>query len=115
MLYLVIGIIIGIVLGVVAPLQIPAEYSQFTAVVILAVLDSLIGAIRSQAENRYNLIEFVTGLLFYTLISVLIVYLGAKLNIDLYLGLVVVYVFRIMQNIGVLREYYFRRFFEKKG
>lgn len=112
MLYLIVGIILGVIVGLVAPLQLPVEYSQYLAVIVLTLLDSLIGAIRSQAEHRYNLVEFLAGLLFYALFAVFIVYLGEKMHIDLYLGLVVVYVFRIMQNVGILREYYFAKIFK---
>ena len=112
MLYAFLGIILGIIGGAFLPLDIPVEYSRYTAVAILAILDSLIGAICAQTKKEFNVVNFVTGLIFYVFITAFFVYLGDKLNLDLYLGVIVVFMFRIMQNIGVLRDFYFKRFFK---
>ena len=37
--------IVGIVLGLNSPVQIPPGYSRYTAVMILAALDSILGAV----------------------------------------------------------------------
>lgn len=115
MLYAILGIIIGTVLGVLFPATISPEYSRYTAVAILALLDSLIAAIGAQTKKEFNVGNFITGLIFYAFITAFFVYLGDKLNLDLYLGVTVVFMFRIMQNIGVLRDFYFKRFYNKEG
>lgn len=114
MLYAIVGIILGTILGALLPFNIAPEYSRYTAVAILVVLDSLIGAIGAQIKKEFNVANFITGLLFYVFITAFFVFLGDKLNLDLYLGVTVVFMFRIMQNIGVLRDFYFKRFYSKE-
>ena len=113
MLYAFFGILVGVILGVVIPLNIPMDYSSYTAVVILAILDSIFGGICAQIKKEFHIGNFVFGLVFYMVLTVFLVYLGDKLNLDLYLGIIVVFVFRIMQNIGVIRAFYFKRFFKE--
>jgi len=114
MLYALLGIILGIVFGIIAPFNIPLEYSRYTAVAILAILDAIFGGICAQIRKEFNIGNFITGLLFYMFLTAFFVYLGDKLNLDLYLGVIVVFVFRIMQNIGVIRAFYFQRFFREE-
>lgn len=112
MLYSLIGLVIGIVVGIFLPFEIAPEYSRYTAIIILVILDSLIGAIRAQIKGEFNTLDFVTGFLFYGVIALFFIYLGNKLNIDLYLAVIIVFVFRILSNIGIIRHFYFRRFFK---
>jgi len=114
MLYALLGILAGTVLGVFIPFNIPVDYSRYTAVAILAILDSIIGAICAQTKKEFHIAEFITGLILYMFLAAFFVYLGDKLNLDLYLGIIVVFMFRILQNIGVLREFYFKRFFKEE-
>jgi len=114
MLYAILGIIFGTILGIFIPANIPPEYSRYTAVAILAILDSLIGAIGAQTKKEFNVANFITGLLFYVFIAAFFVYLGDKLNLDLYLGVTVVFMFRIIQKVAVLRDFYFKRFYSKE-
>jgi small basic protein len=103
---------LGIIAGAFLPLNIPPEYTQYTAVAILIILDSIISAICSQIKKEFHIGEFVSGMIAYILLGTFLVYLGNKLNIDLYLGIVVVFMFRIMQNIGIVRGFYFQKFFK---
>ncbi|MDD5731650.1 MAG: small basic family protein [Patescibacteria group bacterium] len=114
MLYAILGIFLGTILGAFLPFNIAPEYSRYTAVAILAILDSLIGAIGAQTKKEFNVANFITGLLFYVFIAAFFVYLGDKLNLDLYLGVTVVFMFRIIQKVAVLRDFYFKRFFDKE-
>jgi len=114
MLYALVGIVLGIITGAFLPLDIAPEYSRYTAVAILAILDSLIGAICAQTKKEFNVGNFIFSLIFYVFLTAFFVYLGDKLNLDLYLGVIVVFMFRIMQNIGVLRDFYFKRFFKNE-
>ena len=51
MLFALIGILLGIALGWFLPFTIPVEYTRYTAVIILGIMDSLVGAIRAQLTN----------------------------------------------------------------
>ena len=104
MYFVIIGLTIGIIIGGFLQLDIPAFYSRYTAVAILGVLDSLFGAIRSEIENKFDTTVFVSGLLFNILLAVIITYFGDKLNLDLYLAILIVFTMRIFQNIGIIKS-----------
>ncbi|MBI2447957.1 small basic family protein [Candidatus Microgenomates bacterium] len=114
MFYTIFGIILGIVFGALVPINIPVEYSRYTAVAILVILDILIAAVRDRAEKQFSTANTVTSLIFYVVLTSFFVYLGDKLNIDLYLGVTVVFMFRIIQNISILKDIYFGRFWDGK-
>ena len=114
MLYALLGIILGVIFGVVIPFNIPLDYSRYTAIAILAILDSIFDGINTQIKKEFHIGNFITGLLFYMILTAFFVYIGDKLNLDLYLGVMVVFVFRIMQNIGSIRTFYFQKFFKEE-
>lgn len=83
--------------------DIPPEYARYTAVAIVGILDSLFGAIRASVESKYNMVVFVTGLIFNLIVAVLITYIGDKLNLDIYLAILVAFTIRILANIGIIK------------
>ncbi len=50
-----------------------------------------------------NTLIFLTGLAFNMAIAVLITFFGDKLNLDLYLAILVAFMIRILANIGVIK------------
>ena len=90
-------------MGTFLQFDIPPEYSRYTAVAIVGILDSLFGAIKSQIESKYDTTVFFTGLLFNMVFAVMITYFGDKLNLDLYLAVLVAFTIRIFQNFGVIK------------
>lgn len=103
-MYLIIfSLALGLIIGGFLQIDIPPEYSRYTAVAIIGVLDSLFGAIRASIENKYNTTIFLTGLAFNMIIAVLITFFGDKLNLDLYLAILVAFTIRIFANIGVIK------------
>lgn len=104
MYFVVIGLTLGIIIGGFLQLDIPAFYSRYTAVAILGVLDSLFGAIRSEVENKFDTTIFASGLLFNILMAVIVTYFGDKLNLDLYLAILIVFTMRIFQNLGIIKS-----------
>lgn len=105
MLWAVIGILVGIIIGINTSVSIPLEYIKYTAVVIVGILDSLLGAIRAEATNEeYDPVIFVTGFVFNILMAIGITLLGEELGLDLYLAAAVVFTFRIFSNLGIIRR-----------
>ena len=104
MYFVIIGLALGIIIGGFLQLDIPSIYSRYTAVAILGVLDSLFGAIRSEVENKFDTTVFVSGLFFNILLAVIITYFGDKLNLDLYLAILIVFTMRIFQNVGIIKS-----------
>ena len=105
MIYAFLGLTVGVIIGFLSNLSIPLEYAHYTAVVILGLLDSIIGAIRSDlVENTFDGTVFVSGLVFNAILALAITYLGETLGLNLYLAATVVFTFRIFQNVGATRR-----------
>lgn len=110
----IIGLIIGIIAGIFAPISIPVEFARYTAVGILGILDSILGAIRSDLQKKYDVTIFISGLIFNMFFAMIITYIGDRLGLDLYLAVLVVFTFRIFANIGTIRYSFLTRPLGKK-
>lgn len=105
MIWAILGILLGIIGGLTIQFSIPIEYSKYSAVVIIGVMDALLGAIRAEVtKDQYNAIIFITGLLFNIILAIVITLLGEKTGLDLYLAATVVFTFRIFNNVGITRR-----------
>ena len=96
MRWALLGFVIGILIGFYAPINIPIEYSRYTAVAILGIIDSIVGAIRADMRRDYHMSIFISGLLINMVIAVIITYVGDRLSLDLYLAIVIAFTIRIM-------------------
>ena len=103
MYLIILGLFLGVVIGGFLQVDIPAEFARYTAVAILGIMDSLFGAIRAQIDGKYDTAIFTTGLLFNMAMAILITYFGDKLNLDLYLAILIAFTIRIFMNLGIIR------------
>lgn len=106
MIFALIGFILGIIIALIFKISIPIEFARYTAVAILAALDSIFGAIKADLKKEYDTSKFLTGLVFNMIIAAGITYLGDRLGLDLYLAVLVAFVIRIFLNIGIIRNYF---------
>ena len=105
MIYALLGLLSGIVFGEFFNISIPLEYAHYSAVVTIGLLDAIFGAIRADvADNVFDGIVFISGLIFNAVLALGITYLGEILGLNLYLAATVVFTFRIFQNVGVTRR-----------
>lgn len=102
---ILIGCIVGILAGMAAPV-IPYTLSGYLAISIIAALDSVFGGISSVLKGDFDLKIFVTGFFGNAILSILLTYLGERLNVDIYLAAIVVFVGRMFINLGIIRRYY---------
>ncbi len=115
MVWSLVGILAGIIIGLTIELNIPVEFTRYTAVVIIGMLDALFGAIRAECtRDDYDPLIFLTGLFFNTILAVGITYLGDRLGLDLYLAATVVFTFRIFSNVGITRRVLIQRWLDKQ-
>ena len=103
MLLIIFGLIFGLIIGAFLQINIPAEYARYSAVAIIGIIDSMFGAIRAQNEDKYDTTIFLSGLGFNMVLAMLITYFGDKLNLDLYLAVLIAFTTRIFMNIGLIR------------
>ena len=99
-------IIIFILAGIFTGLNvaIPYSYSQYIAVAILACLDSVFGAFSANIEKKFSLTIFLSGFFGNALISIFLVYIGSKLNVDIYPAVVIVFTGRLLNNFTAIRR-----------
>ena len=102
---ILIGCIIGVIIGVNAP-AISYIYSDYLAISIIAALDSVFGGITSVQKGNFDLRIFVTGFFGNAILSIALTYLGERLNVDIYLAAIVVFVGRMFTNLSIIRRYY---------
>ena len=110
---ILIGCIAGAILGMYAPI-IPYTYSGYLAIAIIAALDSVFGGITAVLKGNFNLKIFVSGFFGNAILSILLTYLGKKLDIDIYLAAIIVFVGRMFTNLSIIRRYYIEKW-EKKS
>ena len=106
---IVLGIVVGCVLGAIIGINlpiIPYVYSSYLAISIVAALDSVFGGIVATLNGKFNFKTFVSGFFGNAILSILLTYLGEKLNVDIYIGAIVVIVGRMFNNLGMIRRYY---------
>ena len=118
---ILISIIIGCVLGAIVGINLPIisySYSTYLAIAIIAALDSVFGGITGVLKGEFDFKVFISGFFCNAILSILLTYLGTKLNVDIYLAAIVVFVGRMFINLTIIRKYYIdkwsRKFEEKK-
>ena len=108
------GLFIGVALGLLTDFNIPAEYSNYLSIAILAALDTLFGGIRAQLQNVYDEKVFVSGFFFNIVLATSLSFLGVHLGVDLYLAAVFAFGVRLFQNIAVIRRILLANFTARK-
>ena len=104
--------VLGIVLGMNLP-TISFSYSGYLAIAIVAALDSVFGGINSLLNKKFDIRIFVSGFFGNAILAMLLTYLGEKLNVDIYLAAVIVFVGRIFTNMSIIRRYYIYKWSKK--
>ncbi|MDO9100121.1 MAG: small basic family protein [Caldisericota bacterium] len=98
------GLVLGIAVGILRPVHIPAVYSKYVALALLAGVDSILGGIKGYLKDSFDATVFFSGFLINSLVAALLGFLGDQLGIDLYLAAVIVFGSRIYQNIAIIRR-----------
>ena len=110
---IVIGCILGALIGLNAP-TISYTYSGYLAIAIIAALDSVFGGITSVLKGNFDFKVFITGFFGNAILSMLLTWLGVKLNVDIYLAAIVVFVGRMFTNLAIIRRYYIDKWSNRK-
>lgn len=109
---IVLGCIIGAIVGNYAPI-ISYTYSGYLAIAIIAALDSVFGGINSSLNKKFDLAIFLSGFFGNAILAILLAYLGQRLNVDIYLVAIFVFVTRMFNNLASIRRYYLEKLREK--
>ncbi len=102
---IILGCILGAIIGSLSPV-IPYTYSSYLSIAIVAALDTVFGGIASVVKGNFDLKIFLSGFFGNSILSIALTYLGEKLNVDIYLAAIVVFVGRMFTNLAIIRRYY---------
>ena len=111
---IILGCVIGALIGINLPM-ISYTYSGYLAIAIIAALDSVFGGIASTLNKNFDLKIFVSGFFGNAILSILLTFLGQKLNVDIYLAAIVVFVGRMFNNLAMIRRYYIEKLATRKA
>jgi small basic protein len=101
-----VGLALGIALGLVLNVNVSPDLARYSAVAILAGLDSVLGAIRAELDAHYDNRIFLSGFITNTLVAVALTFVGDRLGIDLYLVALFAFGLRIFQNVALIRRHF---------
>ncbi len=100
------GLLVGVLLGLVLQVNVSFEFARYTAVAILAALDSVLGAYRAELDGVYDNRIFVSGFVSNAIVAVLLTFIGDRLGLDLYLVALITFGLRIFQNVALIRRHF---------
>lgn len=100
----IIGLLIGVIVGSLFSVSIPAQYSRYTAMAILAASDSILGAARAQLEGQYDNKVFISGFCANALLAGFLAFVGDRLGVELYYAAIVAFGVRLFNNLAIIRR-----------
>lgn len=112
---MVLGLGAGLFLGFFFNISYPTEYSFYITMALLAAMDSIVGAAKSQLEGKYNGAIFISGFLTNAFLAGLLTFVGDKLGVPLYYAAILVFGGRLFNNLAVIRRIALEKFMKKKN
>ncbi|MEA2537611.1 MAG: hypothetical protein QOF11_1845 [Chloroflexota bacterium] len=100
------GLVLGVLLGLLLQVDVSFEFARYSAVAIVAALDSVLGAVRAELDGVYDNRIFVSGFVTNALVAVLLTFIGDRLGLDLYLVALITFGPRIFQNVALIRRHF---------
>ena len=100
------GLLLGVLLGLLLQVNVGFELARYSAVGILAAMDSVLGGIRAELEGSFSDRIFITGFITNALLAMLLTFVGDRLGLDLYLVALLTFGLRIFQNVALIRRHF---------
>lgn len=110
--------VVGVIAGILFPYHIPSAFSQYAAMILLALLDSVFGAASAATRKSFDLQTFIIGFISNSLLAALLTFMGNRLGIDLYLVALLVFGSRLFTNLSTMRRHFLAQIstkFKKKS
>ncbi len=102
----IIGLLVGIIISYLFTITIPAQYSRYTAMAILAASDSILGAVRAHLEGQYDNKVFISGFGANALLAGFLAFVGDRLGVELYYAAIVAFGVRLFNNLAIIRRHF---------
>ncbi len=100
------GLVLGVLLGLLLQVDVSFEFARYSAVAIVAALDSVLGAVRAELDGVYDNRIFITGFVTNATVAVLLTFIGDRLGLDLYLVALITFGPRIFNNVALIRRHF---------
>lgn len=101
-LIIILFAILGYVIG--SDVVVPFAFTEYVAVAVMAFLDSLFNGISLNMQKKFNIPEFFVGFFLNAIVSIFLVYLGNKLNVNIYLAAIIVFTWRMFNNFNIIQK-----------
>ena len=105
MYWIIFGIIAGFAAGLLIPYNIPAAYTSYMGMALLAALDTIFGGIAAEMRGKFDTRIFVSGFFANAILAGLLTFLGKRLGIDISLAVIVVFGTRLFNNFSFMRQH----------
>jgi small basic protein len=102
----IIGLLVGVAISYLLSITIPAQYSRYTAMAILAASDSVLGAARAHLEGQYDNRVFISGFCVNAILAGFLTFVGDRLGVELYYAAIVAFGVRLFNNLGMIRRHF---------
>ena len=102
----ILGLLAGVLLGLALRFNLPIDWARYTAVGILAALDSLLGAFRAELQGNFDTRVFLSGFTTNAVLAAGLTFLGDRIGIDLYLVALFAFGLRLFQNAAIIRRHF---------
>ncbi len=94
---------------------IPYEFAKYSAVAIMAALDSILGATNAILKDKFEMRIFVSGFFINAIIAIALTLVGEKLDANIFLAAIFVFVYRIFNNFSSIRRELLEKYEKKKA
>lgn len=110
MLIIILSLLIGVSLGLSVPTGIPATYTPYIAIAILAGLDSVFGGFAATINSNFKMNVFISGFFGNAILAIALTFIGKLLDVDIYLAAIIVFGTRLFQNFAVIRRFLLNKY-----
>ncbi|RDY25723.1 DUF1290 domain-containing protein [Romboutsia weinsteinii] len=114
MIWILAGLALGVVVGYYIPFTYPIDYSMYMSVAILAIMDSIFGAVKSGFAGKYDNVIFITGFVGNAILAIFLTYIGDRLGIPIYYVAILVFGSRLFDNLSTIRRHIIANISNKK-
>ncbi len=113
MIIILLSALVGVLCAIAFDLYASLEFSAYLSVLIIAAIDSVMGAYKSFLSDEWDVLVFGTGFFGNSILSALMVFLGHKIGLDLYYAVIIVFTYRIFTNFSFVRREWIKKIDKK--
>ncbi len=102
--YLALGLLSGIIIGFLSPLNISLISEKLLLIIILVGFDVLFSGTNAKLLKQFDYLLFTNEFILNSILSVVLVYLGTIMGLDLFSVIALVLTFKMFYNLSKLTK-----------